>query len=144
VDALSGPIRSRRLSMQVREKHTIAVLLLLAAMGAICVFYATAWGVGVSPDSTLYLEAARNLLRGHGLTITTLDNLTRPLTHYPPLYPYLLYAGGRLGIDPMDGARWLSALLFGANIFLVGYAILKFGALRNGETRKKGQTKTQR
>ena len=83
-----------------------------------CGWYGTAPGAGISPDSTVYIGAARNLLAGHGLTVGG-----TPVTHFPPLLSVLLALGGMLGPDPEVVARWLNAVLLGANVFLMGYAI---------------------
>jgi 4-amino-4-deoxy-L-arabinose transferase-like glycosyltransferase len=84
----------------------------------------TAWGIGVSPDSTVYIGAARNLLRGQGLSALTGRSFApEPLTHYPPLYPFLLALLGAARGDPLQSARWLNALVFGANILLAGLAV---------------------
>ena len=36
------------------------------------------------------------------------------------MFPAVLGVIGRMGVDPMVGARWLNALIFGANVALVG------------------------
>jgi hypothetical protein len=38
----------------------------------------------------------------------------------------LLSASVIIGKDPQDGARWLGALLFAANVFLVGFGVLRY------------------
>jgi len=84
----------------------------------VCGWYGTAPGPGISPDSTVYIGAARNLLAGRGLTIGG-----TPVTHFPPLLSVLLALGGLVGPDPEVGARWLNTMLLGANVFLIGSAI---------------------
>jgi len=97
---------------------TLVLLLLLAGFAVFCVWYATAPGAGVSPDSTNYIGAARSLLAGKGLTVRG-----SPLTHFPPLLSVLLAIGGWFGPDPATVVRWLNAVLMGANVFLMGFAI---------------------
>jgi len=89
----------------------------IAAAGVALVFVNT-WrgGAVLSPDSAYYISAARNLLAGRGLMC--FDGA--PLVAWPPLFPMLLAGLGRLGIEPVAGARFLNASAFGATIFLTG------------------------
>ncbi len=98
-------------------------IVLLAALGAFLVLYATAHGVGTSPDSVVYLGVARNLSEGRGLTEPFGKEVDTALTRFPPLYPILLTTAGTLGGDPEAVARWLNALVFGASILFVGVAL---------------------
>ena len=91
---------------------------MVGSFAVVCVWYATAPGTGISPDSAIYIGAARNLLAGRGLTVGGM-----PLTHFPPLFSVLLAIGGLFGPDPAVVARGLNAALLGANVFLLGYAI---------------------
>ena len=96
------------------------LLATLSILGATLLMVSMRWGVGLSPDSAVYIAAARNLLTSEGLNAFSDPGELAPLTHYPPLYSILL-AGWRIfGVDPMEGARWLSALVFAANIAMVG------------------------
>lgn len=86
--------------------------------------FVTAWGIGVSPDSTVYIGAARNLLHGQGLTaLSGRSDALEPMTHYPPLYPLLLALAGLAGGEPLQAARWLNALIFGINVLLACVAV---------------------
>jgi 4-amino-4-deoxy-L-arabinose transferase-like glycosyltransferase len=98
----------------------------LAIIGIISLLFVTRWGIGLNPDSTRYISAARNLRDGFGLTEFFGSDIRRPMTHFPPLYPLLLTGFGVFGIDPLDGARWLNVFLFGANILLIGLAIRRY------------------
>lgn len=100
-----------------------AGLLILALCGVAVLQVATARGVGVSPDSVAYIAAARGLLQGLGLGSPVSDGHWSPLIHYAPLFPTLLAALGVLGIDPLDGARWLNSFLFAGNVFVAGHII---------------------
>jgi len=86
----------------------------LAAAAFAVIAAGTRHGIGLTTDSSVYLGAARSLIRGHGVSL-----YGEPVTHFPPLYPALLSAVGRLTGDPLSGARWLQALLFAANVALV-------------------------
>ena len=83
--------------------------------------YATSWTTGVSPDSIKYIEVARNIISGAGLSISPGETLT----HFPPLYPTFLAISGLIGFDPLDGARWLHVFLYGANVLLVTTIIFR-------------------
>ena len=103
------------------HSNKLRALILLTTLGCgamVCGWYATAPGLGISPDSTVYIGGARNLLAGRGLTIGG-----APLTHFPPLLSVVLALGGWCGPDPAVVARWLNVVLLGANVFLLGYAI---------------------
>jgi hypothetical protein len=98
----------------------LAGLVLLSLTGAIGLLILTRWGIGTSPDSVQYIRAARVLMGEADAGGETGASL---LTHRAPLYPMLLAVLGRLGVDPLAGARWLNALLFGFNIFVVGLLV---------------------
>jgi hypothetical protein len=102
----------------------ITVVAVLALAGLLFMLFATQRGVGISPDSTVYLAAAQSLSRGLGLQVLS-DGTGElvPLTHYPPLYPALLALTGAAGIALPSAARWLNAILFGANVGLVGLCV---------------------
>ena len=105
------------------KKYFILFLVALALSGVIILLFATRWGAGISPDSTVYIGTARNLLSGRGLSVPFGGDQAGPMTHYPPLFPTLLAVIGIFGMDPLNGARWLNAFLFGSNILLVGLVI---------------------
>lgn len=107
------------------DKRTVlAVVAGLALAGVFVMLFATPHGIGVLPDSTVYFDAARNLANGRGLVVISgTSSQFTPLVHYPPLYSSLLALALKAGITIETAARWLNASLFGANIFLVGYAI---------------------
>jgi hypothetical protein len=62
----------------------------------------------VSPDSTQYLSAARNVVAGRGLASYWWSGRAEPLTHFPPLYPFILSLFGRVGMDIERAAVWLN------------------------------------
>ena len=95
------------------------------------------------PDGSHYLEAARNLLAGHGLMVTAgLDKfplMTVPLSLEPPGYPILLAGLSKIfGIDPIwvaptiDWVCWAllpCALLFTLRPVLAVWQIFAIGGL---------------
>jgi 4-amino-4-deoxy-L-arabinose transferase-like glycosyltransferase len=91
----------------------LLVMAMVASIGGALVVFTTEWGAGVTRDSTIYINAARNLLMGYGLSHPP----GTPLTHYPPLYPLVLSLSGLLGKDPLDGARWVQAFLLFATLW---------------------------
>lgn len=95
-------------------------LIVLALVGAACLLFVTRDGICTLSDSAYYVGAARTLLNNHAFGVPLPGGGYKPLTVWPPMYPALLAAIGAFGPDPLEAARWLHALLFGMNIFMVG------------------------
>jgi hypothetical protein len=87
----------------------IAVLFMIAAAGL--VLYGTAYDTGISPDSTVYLSVARNLVQGNGWTDDS-SGTASPLTRGGPMFPLLLAGLERIGLPGTHGARLLNAVSF--------------------------------
>ena len=98
---------------------SFVILGLLALIGIALVLRATPEGLGLSDDSIGYIAGARSMLAGHGYREAWLAS-NGPVTHFPPAFSGLLAFIGYFGLDPLRGARFLNALLFGLNIFLLG------------------------
>lgn len=87
--------------------------------------WATRLGIGVTPDSIAYIGAARSLAAGQGLTLPTAAGSTIPFTHHAPFYAFLLGVLSAAGPDPTLIARWLTLLLAGFNLILLGWMVAK-------------------
>lgn len=98
----------------------IIALTIWAILGGAWLLFSTPRGVGLSPDSAVYVGAARSLLQGHGFSMPTDAGGFAPIAHYPPLYSVSLAMLGSLGQDPLVAARWVNTLLFCASMFFVG------------------------
>jgi hypothetical protein len=92
---------------------------LLAALGVFLILKATPEGLGLSDDSIGYIAGARSILAGHGYREAYLAS-NGPVTHFPPGFSSLLAFIGLFGLDPLRGARFLNAILFGLNTGLLG------------------------
>jgi len=95
-------------------------LSLLALSGTFLILYATPQGMGLSDDSIAYIAGARSILSGQGYREAWLAS-DQPVTHFPPGYSTILAIVGISGLDPLRGTRFVNALVFGANIFLLGF-----------------------
>ena len=91
---------------------------LLALLATFLVLITTAPnGIALTPDSVGYVSAARSLSTGKGVTLYDAS----PLTLQAPLYPTLLSLTELLsGLDPVEGARFINAGLFGLIVYLSG------------------------
>ncbi len=104
----------------LKSKSLFLIALGLIAMGAAGVLlYSTPEGLGLSDDSIGYIAGARSILSGQGYREAWLAS-NGPVTHFPPGFSLLLALIGLSGLDPLRGARFLNAVLFGANAFLLG------------------------
>ena len=90
----------------------------LAAVAAVVL--ATGKGLYVSPDAVFYVGTARNWLDGRGFTAPA---GVPPLEHFPPGFTVVLAVLGRLGLDPLPGARVVNALALGGIVLLVGLVV---------------------
>jgi hypothetical protein len=107
--------------------HRKALLFgLFLTLGSGIVLNNTPWRIGVVDDSVFYLSSAENFLSGEGFSWPIGGDELKPLTHYPPFFPLTLAFLGWLGLDMVSAARILIALLFGANVALIGYAVHRF------------------
>jgi hypothetical protein len=77
-------------------------------------------GVGVSPDSIVYLSVARNLAT-HGLPM---DYTLEPVVDFPVFYPWFLSAADLItGIDPLALGPYLNGILFAGTVITSGYLL---------------------
>lgn len=108
-----------------------------------------------SPDSKFYVETARYIVNGQGISYSTSDwkqaitydrvDVPRPMTIWMPLYPILIAAGMKLGLPGPDVALVLS-LFAGAMIVWLVYIMARrvydenFAILAAGYTAASGVT----
>jgi len=112
-------------SPPARRAAVPALVALSALAGMLALALATRHGTGIAPDSVSYIEAARNLGAGHGVSTSEDGVEFRPLTRFPPFYPVAIAAIVELGLAPIDAARWLAVALFGANVVLVSLLVAR-------------------
>ncbi len=93
----------------------------LAVLGMAVLWFATRLGIGLYPDSIVYIGAARSILGDDGFQFLNDIGQVAPITQYPPGYPWLIAVLGMIGLDPLDGARWLSIFFCAGNSLLVAY-----------------------
>jgi hypothetical protein len=106
------------MALQKAHCQYLSVTVLVAALASFILFWVTTNGIGVSPDSTIYIETARNLLAGKGFY-----EVRDPMTQYPPVYPILLAMSGFLGSDIVGTGRLLHVFLYAANAVLFGLSV---------------------
>ena len=100
-------------------------LALGGAMGLLLV--ASRGGLGVAPDSVVYLDGARALARGAGYVTRTAGQL-QPITHFPPLYSALLAVTSTLAA-PLAAARLLALALRAALLVIVWLGLTRVARL---------------
>ena len=97
----------------------LGVLSLLLALSttAVVLVVTAPNGIALIPDSVGYVAAARSLSAGHGLTLYD----SSPLTIQAPLYPAILALVELIsGLNPVEGARYFNAGLFGLVVYFSG------------------------
>ncbi|MBI5961527.1 MAG: glycosyltransferase family 39 protein [Chloroflexi bacterium] len=103
--------------------RSVFCFVLFALVGVTVGWAATSYnGIGLSYDSIKYILIARNFSEGRGVTV--IDG--SPLINQPPFYPVLLGSMTVItGIDPLDLARGLNALLLGLLISSVAWCVYR-------------------
>ncbi|HVM86669.1 MAG TPA: hypothetical protein VMT76_00680 [Puia sp.] len=106
----------------LRLKHYDTIV---AAFAGFLIIYAytSHSGIGISPDSVVYLSTARNIHAHHGFV--DFDN--RPLVIFPLLYPiFLSFVMLITSLDPMSFAPLLNGCLFAIFIYMAGRMMERF------------------
>ncbi len=109
-----------------RRKLSLFIFCSIFLAGVLVILVNTKNGIGIYHDSVFYLTSATNLVNGEGLSWFGDGGSLTPLTHFAPLYPLNISAFIALGADAEGAARWIAAILFGANIALIGYLVAHF------------------
>lgn len=104
----------------------LSLILVVAILGTVVILYQTRYGPGTTGDSVRYLMGAENLLDGNGYSRLSGGGEIRPITMFPPFYSVVLAGLKLIGLDLLLAVRFLHALLFGANIFLVAVLIFRY------------------
>jgi hypothetical protein len=103
------------------EKLSFLGTIAFAACGSCCVFFiATRWGALVYPTDWLkYLEAARGLIAGRGLSQPDGWGGYQPFAHFPPLFPFFVAGLAKMtGSSVETSVRILNAWLLGVSSLL--------------------------
>lgn len=86
-------------------------LLVLAVLMVGVVLSGTPGGLGITPDSLQYLQAATSILTGNGFSEFS--------SHWPPLYPLAIATASGFSGEALASARWLNAGLAATNLVLL-------------------------
>ncbi len=105
---------------------TYLVLAVFALGGVAVILYLTDIAPWAYSDSTAYLAVARNIAAGRGVVLQEPNGPFNLYTWHPPLYPLALSLPIALGVEALQAARWLNAVLFGLTVFLAGWATFRF------------------
>ena len=95
-----------------------ALWLISAFAFAFVLWFATPRGLGLSPDSVAYLKAVQGLIDGQGLSYFSVQ--------WPPLFSTAIYVASQFtGLNYVNGARLLSAVLYGGTFLLTGRLLIQ-------------------
>ena len=99
-----------------KSRYVLGTLLAtVAALAFLLIVLITPCGPGLSPDSLVYIGAARSFLEGNGF-----QSNGEVLTRFPPVYPFIIAVTEYLIGDIIQSARFLHAFLFAINVILIG------------------------
>jgi uncharacterized membrane protein (GlpM family) len=96
--------------------HETSLFLILSAIGVIIVLLNTRLGAYWSDDTYYYIQPARDFISGNGF---------HPTYIFGPVLPFVLSLIGFFKVDPLVSIRWINALFFGTNLYLLALIIRK-------------------
>ena len=94
--------------MKTKANLTLMILIVLTMVAIAAILLITRWGVGLSPDSLVYVGAARSFAAGDGLMVPFggVSGQASPMTHHAPMYSVLLSVSQIVGVDALIGGRF--------------------------------------
>jgi hypothetical protein len=113
-----------RVSIFEKYKNQL-VLACMAASTAAYIYVTSRWGFGTSPDSIVYIAGARSMAAGRGFSLPSVTGDPSPIVQFPPLFSAVLSLFEFTGIDTLDGASMLNAILFALNIYMAGLFVYR-------------------
>lgn len=113
----------------MKDRRLALPLIGIGLVAAFAQLYATAPGIGTTPDSRYYVEAANRLYETGSLT-TTAEGVVAPLVHFPPALSMTLSLGRGLAVDPLAADRWLNGAALFATVALTALLILRLSGSR--------------
>lgn len=116
-------LSGRSLRLPWRDVASYLVLGAIGVGGAVLHMMVTRWGIGLSADSAVYIAGARGILQGRGYAFPYGGGVWEAITLWPPFYSMVLAGFGLLGIEPLEGARWLNSILLGGSTILIGLVL---------------------
>ncbi len=112
----------------IKKQHLPAIF--IYAFSVFLVFYMTTFGIGLTPDSIVYLNTSDNLASGNGFRVSTGAGQPEWISHYPPLYPALWSLADVFGLPDLAFIRGAQLILL-ALFLLTCTLILKTILLNN-------------
>ncbi|MAT44687.1 MAG: hypothetical protein CL609_20320 [Anaerolineaceae bacterium] len=94
-----------------KTQHLPAIIIILLSI--LMVFYMTTFGIGLTPDSVVYLNTSNNLASGNGFRVSTGAGQSEWISHYPPLYPAIWSLADVFGLPDMVFIRGVQLILLG-------------------------------
>ena len=102
---------------------SLAIALVCCLLGVASIYIVSRrYGLGVSIDGVIYLNAARQVLGGNG--VNYVDG--NPLVLFPPLFPLLMAAIGTLVSSVESAARIVQMTLFAGNYLLAASLLARY------------------
>ena len=114
------PQTSQWYAMTSRSAFVLIAALAAAVLAVAAVSLSTTLGLGLREDSFSYVTAAESLVAGTGLGRWAADGTFRPLTHFPPLFPFGLSLLRAIGLELFSSSRILNGVLFALTAVLTG------------------------
>jgi 4-amino-4-deoxy-L-arabinose transferase-like glycosyltransferase len=97
-------------------RYETPLFIIVSLLGIFLILFNTQLGAYWSDDTYYYIQPARELASGKGFN---------PSYIFGPVLPFVLGVLGFLKADPLESIRWINAILFGLNLYLLAWIIRK-------------------
>lgn len=104
---------------QSKYWKNLVIHIVVGVIAAIICYIGISYAPGTTIDSLIYIDAAEHLSSGEGIYTSGPNGEDMPLTHFPPMFPFILGLLKLTGLSVLSAAGWLNVILAGVNTFLV-------------------------
>jgi 4-amino-4-deoxy-L-arabinose transferase-like glycosyltransferase len=88
-----------------------------------CLYYVTRFGIGVTPDSTFYISAARSIAQTGEIRSIWGGTKMDYLTHYPPCYPVVIFLFNLIVENTYEAVRFLNCAMIALTSWMIAYQV---------------------
>lgn len=116
-------MRKKNIYDKIENENHHALFAAVPLILFFCLYYVTRFGIGVTPDSTFYISAARSIAQTGEIRSIWAGTKMEYLTHYPPCYPIVIFLFNLIVENSYEAVRLLNCVLIALTSWMFAYQI---------------------